>query len=249
MIEANELNTHISNQFNQELEEVRTNVLTMGGTVESLLETALKGLLKSDSALSQAAIDGDDEVNAQEIEIDEECTRILALRHPTASDLRLVMTVIKTITDLERIGDESEKIGHVSKRLIAEGGLKEKYKRLIKNLGNQVKANLRDVLNAFARLEGEAALNGVKADQDIDDEYESILREMFTYMMEDPRNIQACMDMIWIARALERIGDHAKNIAEHVIYMIVGRDIRHIEAYEHESFESLVKELNSEESE
>ena len=242
-MEAPEIKDHISNQFNNELEDVRNHVLNMGGMVEELLQKALKGLLKADSALCDEAIEGDMQVNQAELEIDQECTRILALRHPTASDLRLVMTVIKTITDLERIGDESEKIGFLGKRLISEGELKDKLAKNIKFLGKMVKNNLREVLNAFARSDGEAALNVVKNDDEIDEFYESLLREQLTHMMEDPRQIKASMEVMWVARALERIGDHAKNIAEHVIYLILGHDVRHLEVSDHKNFEALVKKL------
>ena len=234
---------HISNQFNNELEAVRNHVLNMGGMVEELLDQALSGLLSADTGLCDAAIDGDEKVNQAELEIDEECTRILALRHPTASDLRLVMMVIKTIADLERIGDESEKIGFLGKRLIREGELKDKLAKNIKFLGKMVKTNLRDVLNAFARSDGEAALNVIKSDDEIDEFYESLLREQLTHMMEDPRQIKVSMEVMWVARALERIGDHAKNIAEHVLYLILGNDIRHLEVGAHKNFETLVEKV------
>lgn len=243
-MDAPEITDHISTQFNNELEDVRNHVLNMGGMVEELLQKALKGLLKADSTLCDEAILGDEQVNQAELEIDEECTRILALRHPTASDLRLVMSVIKTITDLERIGDESEKIGFLGKRLIGEGLLKDKLAKNIKFLGKMVKGNLREVLDAFARSDGEAALNVVKNDDEIDEFYESLLREQLTYMMEDPRQIKTSMEVMWVARALERIGDHTKNIAEHIIYLILGHDVRHLEVSDHKNFEALVEKLH-----
>ncbi|MBT8140742.1 MAG: phosphate signaling complex protein PhoU [Gammaproteobacteria bacterium] len=244
-MEATDLQDHISNQYNQELEEIRTRVLKMGGLVEELLDTAITGLLKSDSALCVQAIEDDTKVNDAELEIDEECTRILALRHPTASDLRLILSVIKTITDLERIGDESEKIGFLGKRLISEGEFPKRIKRNVKHLSRLVKNNLRDVLNAFARSDGEAALDVIKNDAEIDEYYESMLREQLTYMMEDPRMIRSSMEVMWVARALERIGDHAKNIAEHVIYMLLGHDIRHLEISKHKDFSTLADKLQS----
>ena len=234
---------HTSNQFNHELEDVRNHVLNMGGMVEDLLNKALNGLLSADTSLCDAAFDGDEKVNQAELEIDEECTRILALRHPTASDLRLVMSVIKIIADLERIGDESEKIGFLGKRLIREGELKDKLAKNIKFLGKMVKANLRDSLNAFARNDGEAALNVIKGDDEIDEFYESLLREQLTHMMEDPRQIKVSMEVMWVARALERIGDHAKNISEHLLYLVLGHDIRHLEVGAHNNFAALVEKI------
>lgn len=248
MMDSPAIKDHISNRFNHELEAVRNHVLNMGGMVEELLDQALTGLLTADTALCDEAIAGDAKVNEAEREIDEECTRILALRHPTASDLRLVMTVVKTITDLERIGDESEKIGFLSKRLIREGELKDKLAKNIKFLGKMVKENLRDVLNAFARSDGEAALNVVKNDDEIDEYYESLLREQLTHMMEDPRQIKASMEVMWVARALERIGDHAKNIGEHVIYLILGHDIRHLEVSKHKNFATMAEKLKDKSS-
>ncbi len=244
LIQAINANLTDPENLEEALESLRTQVLAMGGLVERLLEKALNGLLEANSALAQAAIDGDDKVNDQEIAIDQECTRILGEHHPEKNDLRLVMAIVKIIADIERIGDESEKIGHIGIRTTTEGGMQERYKRQVRNLGFNVKNNLRDSLNAFARMDAEASLRVAQADKEIDEEYEGILREMLTYMMEDTRNIRGCMDIIWVVRALERIGDHAKNIAEHVIYLVQGHDIRHMIRQEHEDVASLISELD-----
>lgn len=242
----NVINATLSETENLEetLETLRSKVLAMGGLAERLLAKALKGLQTNDSALAQAAISGDSEVNQQEIEIDLECTRILTDHHLEQSDLRLVLAIVRIISDIERVGDESEKIGHIGVRVASEGGLHERYKRQIRNLGQSVKNNLRDAFNTFARMDAEAALVVMKKDKEIDEDYEGILREMLTYMMEDNRNIRMCMDIIWVVRALERIGDHAKNIAEHVIYLVEGRDIRHVSTQGHKNIDSLVSELD-----
>jgi phosphate transport system protein len=161
-----------------------------------------------------------------EVSIDEECSRILATRAPTASDLRLVIAVLKAITDLERIGDEAEKIGVLSARLASLERPSTNYREL-RNLARHVKAMVHNALNAFARLDTKAALDVVKADDAVDEEYESIYRQGITFMMEDPRTISRVMDTTWMARALERIGDHAKNICEYVIFMVHGKDVRY----------------------
>jgi phosphate transport system protein len=160
------------------------------------------------------------------VSIDEECSRILATRAPTASDLRLIVAIIKTITDLERIGDEAEKIGFLASKLAEMDRPAGSYREL-KNLGGQVSRMVRQAMDAFARLDVQASLAVVKDDEMVDEEYESIQRQCMTFMMEDPRSIKRVMNVTWAARALERIGDHAKNICEYVIYMVHGKDIRH----------------------
>ena len=164
--------------------------------------------------------------------IDEECSRILATRSPAASDLRLIVAIIKTITDLERIGDEAEKIGFLASQLAVMDRPSDSYREL-KYLGNHVAAALRSAMNAFARLDVDAAMDVVKEDERVDEEYDAITRQCITFMMEDPRSIRRFMNVTWAARSLERIGDHAKNICEYVIYMVQGRDIRHLETPEH----------------
>ena len=222
-----EISTHISRQYNEELEDIRTRVLQMGGLVEKHTEQALAALLKGDAELGETISTNDYLVNKMEVEIDEECSQIIARRQPAASDLRLVMTVIKVITDLERIGDEADKIARMAVRLAGEERLKNDYME-IQYLGNHVRGMVRDALDAFARLDTDAALRVAREDRQVDKEYEGVMRQMITYMMEDPRTITRALNVIWAARALERIGDHARNICEYVIYLVKGKDIRHI---------------------
>jgi phosphate transport system protein len=219
---------HISRKFNTELEDLRTQVSSMGGLVEQQLAQAIEAVVSGDSELGLAVVRRDAEVNRYEVEIDEECSRILAIRGPAAADLRLIVAVIKTITDLERIGDEAERIGKLAARLASEEQPNDKYKEL-KSLGGHVQEMIHDALDAFSRLDAVDALKVVEKDESVDEEYNMILRQCITLMMEDPRNIRRFMDISWAARALERIGDHAKNICEYVIYLVHGKDIRHTE--------------------
>ena len=225
-MDVEDLGHHISRRFNEDLEHVRSSVLAMGGLVEEQLDRAIKALADGDSALGLQVGEADIKVNKMEVSIDEECSRILATRAPTASDLRLVIAVLKAITDLERIGDEAEKIGVLSARLAGLERPSTNYREL-RNLARHVKAMVHNALNAFARLDTKAALDVVKADDAVDEEYESIYRQGITFMMEDPRTISRIMDITWMARALERIGDHAKNICEYVIFMVHGKDVRY----------------------
>ena len=225
-METADLNDHISRRYNQDIEDLRSNVLAMGGLVESQLLQAISAIVSGDSELGLKVAKDDYKVNNLEVNIDEECGRILATRAPAASDLRLIVAIIKTITDLERIGDEAEKIGFLASRLAAMDRPSDSY-REIKTLGTHVSHMVRDAMNAFARLDVEAALETVKEDELVDEEYEAITRQCITFMMEDPRSIKRVMNVTWAARSLERIGDHAKNICEYVIYMVQGRDVRH----------------------
>lgn len=201
-------------------------VLTMGGLVEQQLTKAIEAIVTGDSALGLKVANDDYKVNRLEVNIDEECSRILATRAPAAGDLRLIVAIIKTITDLERIGDEAEKIGFLASQLAVMDRPPDSYREL-KNLGNHVLQMVRDAMNAFARLDVDASLTVVREDEEVDAEYEAISRQCITFMMEDPQNIRRVMNVTWVARALERIGDHAKNICEYVIYMVEGRDVRH----------------------
>jgi phosphate transport system protein len=225
-MDVEDLGHHISRRFNEDLEHVRSSVLAMGGLVEEQLDRAIKALADADSELGLQVAADDIKVNRMEVSIDEECSRILATRAPTASDLRLVIAVLKTITDLERVGDEAEKIGVLAARLAGLERPSTNYREL-RNLARHVKAMVHNALNAFARLDTKAALEVVKADDAVDEEYESIYRQGITFMMEDPRTISRIMDVTWMARALERIGDHAKNICEYVIFMVHGKDVRY----------------------
>ena len=225
----NDLNTsqHISKKFDQELEDLRNLVLKMGGLVEQQVENGLKALLKGDEKLAKKVIKRDRKVNALEVEIDERCTNILATRQPAATDLRLIISIIKTITDLERMGDEAEKLA-VSATTVRESKISERQYRDLKSLGKLVKANLKLTLDALARLDVDEAMDAMRADDEVNNEFENLSRLLVLKMMEDPRTIQDALTINYSARALERIGDHAKNICEYIIFLIKGKDIRHI---------------------
>jgi phosphate transport system protein len=225
-MDLSELGPHISRRFNEDLEGVRTRVLQMGGLVEQQLSQAVTALIDGDSALGEEVARADHKVNAFEVSIDEECSRILATRSPAASDLRLIVAIIKTITDLERIGDEAEKIGLIGSRLATQERPADRY-REVKHLGRLAHRMLHDALDAFARLDATAALKVCREDRVLDEEYEALQRQCITFMMEDPRTIRRALDVLFVARALERIGDHAQNICEYVVYMVHGKDIRH----------------------
>lgn len=235
---SNTLPQHISKQFDNELENIRGQVMAMGGLVEQQLTSAIKSLVESDVDLATSVIEHEQQVNTFEVSIDEECTHILARRQPAASDLRLVMAVGKTITDLERIGDEAEKIAKMAIDLAERQGPKGYYIG-INAMGNHVRKMVHEALDAFARMDTQAALETAGKEPESDDQYVAILRQLITYMMEDPRSITSALDAIWAARAMERIGDHARNICEYVIYFVEGKDVRHI------SIEEMQKEVNA----
>jgi phosphate transport system protein len=231
-MEASKFSDHISRRFNKDIEDLRNTVLNMGGLVETQLSRAIAAIVSGDSELGLKVANDDYKVNNFEVDIDEECSRILATRAPAAGDLRLIVAIIKTITDLERIGDEAEKIGFLASKLAGMDRPPDSYREL-KNLGSHVSHMLRDAMNAFARLDVAEALEVVKEDELVDEEYETITRQCITFMMEDPRSIKRVMNVTWAARSLERIGDHAKNICEYVIYMVEGKDVRHTDIGEH----------------
>ena len=218
---------HISHQFDADMERLRNQVLKMGGLVEQQITNATDALEELDAVAAEKVIRNDHMVNALEVEIDEECTRILAKRQPAASDLRLVIAVIKTITDLERIGDEAEKVAKMAVHLSEKDALFKSHFAGTRHLGNHVRRMVHDALNAFARMDVDAAIKVVRDDDEADEEYQALMRTLITYMMEDPRKISEVLDIVWTVRALERIGDHAKNIGEYVIYLVKGKDIRH----------------------
>jgi phosphate transport system protein len=227
---------HTSRRYDAELEDIRNRVLVMGGLVEQQLVDAITALVEGDTQLAELTMSNDYKVNSMEVAIDEECNQIIVRRQPAASDLRLVTAVIKTITDLERIGDEAEKIARMAAQLAEMERPKNRYLEL-QALGTHVRQMVHDALDAFARQDSEAAMQVAKEDLQVDSEYESIMRQSITYMMEDPRTITRVLDVIWSARALERIGDHARNICEYVIYLDKGKDVRHI------SLEQMEKEI------
>jgi phosphate transport system protein len=219
---------HTSKQFDAELEAVRARVLQMGGLVESQVQLALEALINGDVALMNKVIDDDHRVNAMEVEIDENCCQIIARRQPAAGDLRMVMTVIKTITDLERIGDEAEKIARMAKLLSQRERLHIPRHPEIKHAAEIALDMLRKSLDAFARLDLATAAQVVRQDEQVDEEFRAIMRYLITFMMEDPRTISTALEILFVAKAIERIGDHAKNMSEYVVYMVKGRDVRHV---------------------
>lgn len=217
---------HISQQFNIELDEVKSHMLEMGGMVEKQLHDALDAIGQMDSELAQAVRAEDKRINRMEVAIDEECNRILARRQPAASDLRLVLAVIKAVRDLERIGDESSKIAKMAIKLSEEETTSLGAVDL-RHIGERVARMVHMALDAFARHDVDAAAAVAAEDQTVDDEYDAAVREMVSFMTEEPSSITRALNILWALRALERIGDHAKNIAEHVIYLVKGTDPRH----------------------
>ncbi|SEM85416.1 phosphate signaling complex protein PhoU [Halomonas caseinilytica] len=217
---------HISRQFNHELEELKTHLMAMGGLVEKQVQDAVSALLEGDSSLAERVVDNDRAVNDMQIKIDDECTRVLARRQPAASDLRLVLAVIRAASDLERIGDEASKIARNAIELIDNnvGGRGFVEVRII---SEHVRRMMRDALTSFARFDTELALQVVQEDEQVDNEYQTAMRSLMTFMMEDARSISPVLGIMWILRALERVGDHANNLAEYVVYLVKGLDIRH----------------------
>jgi phosphate transport system protein len=226
-MEQSDLSHHIVSRFNEDLERLRTSVLQMGGLVEEQLQQALLALVEGDSRLGERVAGNDHRVNSMEVAIDEDCSRILATRAPTASDLRLILAIIKTITDLERIGDEAQKIGYIASRLASMERPPDHY-REVKHLGRLVTAMVHDTLDAFARLDADAALQIAKRDRSVNEEYDALQRQCIGFLTQESGPVQRALDVLWVARAIERIGDHAKNICEYVIYTVYGKDVRHV---------------------
>jgi phosphate transport system protein len=228
------LSDHISKKFDAELESVRARVLQMGGLVEQQINRAMEALDSGNMALADKVIIDDHRVNAMEVGIDDDCTHIIAKRQPTAGDLRMLMAVVKTITDLERIGDEAQKIARMAKLVHQrDHAASPRFSEVI--YASSVALDmLKTALDAFARLDVLAAAKVVKQDQIVDEQFRGIMRLLVTFMMEDPRTISACIDILFIAKAIERIGDHAKNMSEYVVYLVKGKDVRHITVEEFE---------------
>ncbi|HDY7719503.1 TPA: phosphate signaling complex protein PhoU [Vibrio vulnificus] len=217
---------HISGQFNVELESIRTHVLTMGGLVEQQLSFAMQALHNDDIDLARRVVRDDHKVNAMEVSIDDACTRIIAKRQPTAKDLRLIMAIIKTITDLERIGDVATKMAYVA--IESPSSKERQFNVSLEPLARQSIQMLHLVLDAFARMDVDAAAEVHKMDDKIDAEYEAVIRQLMTYMMENPKNIPNILQVMWSARAIERVGDRCQNICEYIIYFVKGKDVRHL---------------------
>jgi phosphate transport system protein len=223
---------HISKQFDADLERLRASVLQMGGLVEQQIQQALQALTSGDIGLAEQVVEKDRQVNALEVTIDEDCNNIIARRQPAAGDLRMVMTVVKFITDLERTGDEAEKIARMAKLLHTNDRLHTPRLADIKHIADMALDMLRKALDSFARLDTVTAVQLMRQDEKVDESYRAILRQLLTFMMEDPRTISASLEILFIAKAIERIGDHAKNMAEYVIYLVKGKDVRHVKVEE-----------------
>lgn len=217
---------HISQQYNIELDDIRTHLSEMGGMAQRQVNDAIIALVDADVMKAEQVVRADGAVNSMEMSIDEECIRILARRQPAASDLRLVIAVTKAITDLERIGDEATKIARQAIALNQDGVAPRGYIE-VRHIGGHVSRMLQDALDAFARLDVDMANDVVQMDRTVDLEYGTAMRELVTFMMEDPRSITRVLNIMWSLRALERIGDHARNLAQYVIYLVKGEDVRH----------------------
>ncbi|MDP1536128.1 MAG: phosphate signaling complex protein PhoU [Burkholderiales bacterium] len=218
---------HTLKKFDAELEEIRSKVLQMGGLVEEQIIRALEALTTGNVTLAREVMNDDYKVNALEVAIDEECSTVIALRQPTAKDLRMVMTVVKTITDLERIGDEAAKIARMTLGIFESDRPVVPRVSDIQHVAEIALGMLRNALDAFARLDLTVAAKVVRQDEQVDKAFVSILRQLITFMMEDPRTISHAIDILFIAKAIERIGDHSKNMSEYVVYLVKGKDVRH----------------------
>lgn len=225
---------HTSKQYDAELESVRAKVLEMGGLVEQQIVNALEALTKLDPRLAKEVMLSDAQVNQLEVQVDEECSRIIARRQPAASDLRMVMTIVKTITDLERIGDEATKIARTAQKIFEEDRMYKPRFNEIKTMVGLVSDMLRTALDSFARLDVTKTVDVARQDELVDEHFRAATRQLITYMLEDPRTITMSLEVLFVAKAVERIGDHAKNIAEYVVYMVKGIDVRHVSVQEME---------------
>ncbi len=218
---------HISKQYDQDLEAIRSRTLQMGGLVEAQIRAAIAGYLDQDLDRVEQVIAADAKVNELEVAIDDDLRHVIVRRQPAASDLRLIMAVSKTVTDLERIGDEAAKIARMAREIGTPARGMRARLAAVNHVSEIAIGMLRKSLDAFARLDAVAAARIIGEDAAIDEEFHAILRQLITFMMEDPRTISTSINIVWVAKAIERIGDHAKNIAEQVIYIVKGRDVRH----------------------
>ena len=231
---------HIFKQYDAELESVRAKVLQMGGLVEQQIVSALEALVTANPKIAAEVMETDLQVNALEVQVDEDCSHIIARRQPAAGDLRMIMMVVKTITDLERIGDEATKIARVAHKIYESDRLYKPRFNEIKSMVALVREMLRTSLDGFARLDTTKTADVARQDEQVDEHFRAAMRQLITFMLEDPRTISMSLEVLFVAKALERIGDHAKNIAEYVVYMVKGKDVRHtsLEDMEREALSS-----------
>ena len=218
---------HLSTQFDSELNGVSARVMEMGGLAEAQIRQAISALSQFSVQIAQQVLDVEPRVNAMEVEIDRELSTIIVRRQPTARDLRLLIAISKTTANLERVGDEAAKIARMVKSIVESGAARALPSSELQVAAELASGLLRKALDAFARLDTSAAVAILKEDDLIDREFDGFVRKLITYMMEDPRTISVSLDLLFLAKALERIGDHAKNIAEFIIYIVKGADVRH----------------------
>ena len=223
----NMVEKHLSSQFDSELNTVSTRVLEMGGLVENQIQQVVYALANLSGDVAEGVIRNETRVNEMEIEIDRDLTSIIARRQPTARDLRLLLAISKTTANLERVGDEATKIARMVKSVLESGVVRSLPAHELRVSADMASAMIRQVLDAFARLDVPTAYRILKEDDKIDAEFDGFVRKLITYMMEDPRTISPALDLVFVAKAIERIGDHAKNIAEQIIYIVDGDDVRH----------------------
>ncbi len=220
------MSKHISEQYDVELHEIKARIMEMGGLVEQQVEYGCQALVTHDITLAQQVCDDDQKINQLEVELDEQCVQIIAKRQPTAGDLRTLISIMRAITDLERIGDEADRIAKMAKGMAKESVPEDQY-RDFRNLTEKVRKQLRQALDAFARLDAESAVEVIRGDEEIDQDYRQMVKDLLNTMAADTATINRSMNTIWAARALERIGDHAKNLGEYVVYRVRGEDVRH----------------------
>jgi phosphate transport system protein len=218
---------HASKQYDLDLDSIRSRVLQMGGLVESQIRRALDALASGDRALIDDVIATDHRVNGMEVALDGDCSQLIVRRQPAANDLRMILAITKIVTDLERMGDEAQKIARMARSLHDRGTVQPPHSVDVRHAAEIALSMLARALDGFARLDVAAAAEVIRDDAAIDSEFQSLLRQLITYMMEDPRTISTALEIVWVAKAIERIGDHSKNMAEQVIYIVRGTDIRH----------------------
>ena len=227
MDEITDHSQHTNKQFDTELEDLREKVLLMGGKVENQLNKAIQALTKADVELSDTVVEEDNSVNSLELEIDENLSSIIARRQPIAIDLRTLLAISKITTDLERIGDEASKVARMTKLIYKSEHLQFPKVTIVKSIGNLASDMLQKSLDSFARLDVKTSFSVLESDYEVNEQFQLIIRKLITFVLEDPRTISAALELLTIAKAYERIGDHSKNISEHVVYLVKGTDVRH----------------------